>query len=289
MVIPLTDILTIVHLDVRISDMQTSGFHHPDLCLPVIRRRITEELVEALLWVLETSATGGRSMTWSHWFRTKPAYHAAVHRLRKAGLVVTRRDARGEIFMDLTDRAESGARPEMRPQRLWRRKWNGLWYVLAYDVPERQKENRNALRGFLLRVRMGCLQRSVWVTPHDIRPEFDDLARAAEIRRVAFLFEATNVLGRSDQDIVQSAWDFERLHDIQNWYCERCRETTQKALTGQLSAEQAADLVREVMSAYRLALAEDPLLPCSLWPPGYLGQDVYQLHRAFLRAVASRL
>ena len=42
---------------------------------------------------------------------------------------------------------------------------------------------------------MGCLQKSVWVSPRDIRPEHDDLVKGIRVNFYAYLFEATTVLG----------------------------------------------------------------------------------------------
>ena len=54
---------------------------------------------------------------------------------------------------------------ELRPEKFWNRKWDGIWYVLAYDVPEPQRSYRESLRRFLQRLRMGGLQGSGWVSP----------------------------------------------------------------------------------------------------------------------------
>ena len=49
---------------------------------------------------------------------------------------------------------------------------------------------RNVLRQFLKAQRMGCFQKSVWITPTDIRPQYADLKEAAAVEVFACLFEA---------------------------------------------------------------------------------------------------
>ena len=52
-------------------------------------------------------------------------------------------------------------------------KWDGYWRIIAFDIEEERKHNRNVFRAKL--VELGCrvLQKSVWITPHDISAELE--------------------------------------------------------------------------------------------------------------------
>lgn len=52
-------------------------------------------------------------------------------------------------------------------------KWDGYWRIIAFDIEEKRKHNRNIFRAKL--VELGCrvLQKSVWITPHDISFELE--------------------------------------------------------------------------------------------------------------------
>ena len=43
------------------------------------------------------------------------------------------------------------------------------------------------------------------------------------------------------------------------------------------------------IEAYRQVMWLDPLLPRALWPDGYLGPEVYALHRQLMDAIRARL
>lgn len=261
------------------------SFHNPDVSLTVLRRRVSEELLEALEYLLRVGVTGGRALLWHDWFRSDPAYLTALSRLRKAGLIVTKLGRGGEVLLDLVNPSTS-QRPWVRPESHWNRTWNGIWYVLVYDVPEKQRAYRDTLRHFLERQRMGCLQKSVWVTPRDIRPEYDDLCHAADVQRHSFLLESHTVLGRSEQDIVTRAWDFDRITTAQAWFCETCRKTLERLNSETLSSGILSTVTREEMAAYSAVMVEDPLLPSSLCPAGYIGKQTYRLHLEFMKTVS---
>ncbi|MBN1268962.1 MAG: hypothetical protein JXB04_05200 [Kiritimatiellae bacterium] len=269
--------------------MRFRPYHNPNLSLPVVRRRVSEEFLQLLMETGDVLATRGRCLTWSSCWDNRQAYGGVLRRLRKAGLVVERRGKDNEPMLTLTDKAASRVPIECRPERYWKYKWNGLWYVLTYDVPESNRAYRNVLRGFLTRLRMGWLHRSVWVTPRDIRPEYDDLVRGAAVGRYAFLLEAETVLGQSPLEVVEGAWDMDRLQQIQHWYHQVFAENLERLRTADVPEEELVELARDEMSAYLSAMQEDPLLPRVLWPPGYRGEAAYRLHKAFVREVARRL
>ena len=64
--------------------MAFRSFHHPDLSLPIVRRRIAEELLDLLFGVGEIVATRGRALTWSRSFPSRDSYNSAMYRLRQA-------------------------------------------------------------------------------------------------------------------------------------------------------------------------------------------------------------
>jgi len=259
--------------------MKSEWFHDPDISLPVIRRRVGEELLDLLVWYLAVSARRGWSWEWSHTFRDRAAYRVAVHRLKKKGLVVYEQQRARDVIIALSDEGEKHVRDVHRPHRRWRRKWNGIWYVLSYDIPEDDRSYRDALRGFLHRLQMGCLHRSVYVTPWDIRPEYDDLVKATGVDRYSFLFESRTVLGRDPRDVVTTAWDLSRLQEIHEWYLAAGKRILGTIRLDKLGRPALENLAREEMTAYVTAMQEDPLLPGALMPAGYRGRDVWEVHK----------
>ncbi|MBI2441806.1 MAG: hypothetical protein HYV35_10600 [Lentisphaerae bacterium] len=174
------------------------------------------------------------------------------------------------------------------PERFWNRRWNGRWYLLMYDVPERERRYRNVLNRFLTRMRMGSLQKSVFVSVHDIRPLFYDLDVAAAVAEYANLFEAQTVQGQSDAAVAARAWDFDRLREQQSKYLDACQARTRRP-TAPLSLPDVMAALRSELAGYREALAGDPLLPKALWPSDYLGPQVAAMFRRRMRRLIGRM
>lgn len=266
-----------------------SFFHHPDVSLPVLSRRISIELLEIFDVLSDCMSRGVWTMLSRSCYPSDTAYKNAVYRLRKKGLAVCRGSGGKEATMAITGKGESLLDDMHRPLRWWNRKWNGIWYVLMYDVPERRRKYRDAVRWFLRSMRMGRLQRSVWITPRDIRPEYDDLNQAGSLNDYAFLFESRTTLGRRTEDVVWRAWDFEGIEARQRWYLEAGGENLDRVTTREYKPETLFALAREEMSAYAAVMADDPLLPEELWPSGYCGKQVYDLHVRINREIGRRM
>lgn len=236
-----------------------------------------------------TVATRGHALAWTSCFPDRRAYYAACYRLRKAGLVAYRRDGGAVPVMYLTDAGESAVSPALRRHSPWPKSWDGLWRMLLYDVPEKDRAYRESLRAFLKRMRMGCLQRSVWITPRDIRPDFEDLQEAASVGDYAFLFESRTVLGQRAEVLVKTAWNMDELGRNQARYIEQNAERSDRVRSACCTPSDLANLARADTLSFLAAMDKDPFLPRPLWPRGYRGEEARRVHRLLGEEIARRL
>ena len=266
-----------------------SFFHHPRWSVPVVRRRTVDILVDMLGIYGDALATRGRSLLWQSLYESQKGYESAVHRLRKQGVIAYKSPANRTRILKLTE----GGRllsERYHPDRFWKRKWSGIWYVLMYDVEEDEKSFRDGLRRLLRRLRMGRLQKSVYITPRDIRPEYADLEKVYDMNYVSYLMETRMVLGQDPQEIVRRAWDWDAIDTAQMAYVEVTQDQTEWLCSlGPTAQEPIQTVAQEELVAYLTAVENDPFLPRSLWPPYYKGQRVYALHGRFVNAAQRAL
>lgn len=104
----------------------------------------------------------------------------AIQRATRRRLIVIRTTGRGPARVELTERGQALlAQRQLEGCAVTRpRRWDGRWRVLIFDVPEKRKHERDALRKMLQRLGFRYLQRSVWVYPFDCA-EIVALLRAA--------------------------------------------------------------------------------------------------------------
>jgi len=260
-----------------------------DLSGTVLRRRVGAELLNLLgIYGEIFFSLGERRFPAIEIFPTRAAYRAAVYRLKKAGLIVSE-ERDGTKHLALTDPAKAAMTALYSPDELWDTDWNGYWYLFLYDVPETSREYRDILRRFLKSQRMGCLQKSVYVTPRDIRPAFADLCDGADVGRYAYLFRSETVLGMDPMQVVGGAWPWEVLHRQHKWYHDTYVPKLEELCAGAFVGEELRCIAREEMQAYETVMMDDPLLPRDLLPQHYLGGAVLSIHQAFVSGVKASL
>ncbi len=269
--------------------MKWQAFHHPDISLPVIRRKACDDLMILLEEVTCLVLSRGASAIYGHCYPNPRAFNAAATRLQKRGFVAQGKTDGALPSLTLTPAGKQRLPPYFHPHDHWNRRWNKWWYVLMFDVPERERPYRDTLRRFLKKMHLGCLQKSVWVTPWDIRPEYADMDTAASVDSIAFLFEARTVLGYGNQSVVREAWDFNQINQIQELYIHFANKNLSLLETATPAESSLVQLLRMDSLAYAQAMLIDPLLPKELHPKEYAGPQVAELHHELIGRIAERL
>lgn len=268
--------------------MKTRFLHKAGVSPGILRRQVCAELVDLLGIAIEGVTTRGKAWTWNRSYPRMTAYHQALYRLRRDGLIALRDMRAGPPTLALTSEGQRHVSAEIMPERFWNQRWAGHWYILMYDVPERERRYRDALNRFLTRMRMGCLQKSVFVSVRDIRPLFYDLDIAAAVAEYANLFEARTVFGQSDASVVTRAWDFDRLRRMQGDYLDACQARMRRP-SDTIPFPAVLAGMRAELAEYREAMRTDPLLPKPLWPSDYLGPQVAAMFRRRMRRLAGKI
>lgn len=102
----------------------------------------------------------------------KKKFCSTFSRLKKQGLIkIINRN--GQIYISLTKEGKNKAgKYQIDNLAIKRpRKWDGKWRILIFDIEERHRERREALRGKLKQLSLFKLQDSVWVHPFDFQKE----------------------------------------------------------------------------------------------------------------------
>jgi phenylacetic acid degradation operon negative regulatory protein len=208
--------------------------------------------------------------------------------LETAGLVEHLGTEQGDDrLVRLTDAGRDSFWGTLDPEALWGRRWDGVWRMAMFDVPQARNALRVRMRRKLRDLRFGWLQNSVWVSPDPIADLLRALA-AEEISVESLLFmEGRPAGGETDAELVAGAWDFEQLARLHATYLKflETRPASPRVTKGGgwpvwLAAEERA---------WRAIVRHDPFLPAALLPRGYAGRTVWEARREILRTTAQAL
>lgn len=99
---------------------------------------------------------------------------ATFYRLKKEGCIRIRKKNH-QIYISLTEKGRKRAgRFQINHLVIKKQKrWDKKWRILFFDITDKQRIKREALRGFLKRLGLYQLQKSVWIHPYEFRDEID--------------------------------------------------------------------------------------------------------------------
>lgn len=107
-----------------------------------------------------------------------------LKRLQDRKLIDYRQLPDGKVKITLTKQGkEKTLMFDLDRMALPKQSWDGKWRLIVFDIPDRQKKAREALRQKIKDLGLYPLQKSVFITPYDCENEIDFICSIFEINR----------------------------------------------------------------------------------------------------------
>lgn len=192
----------------------------------------------------------------------------------------------GQLYLRLTPKGNTRVHRDFSLLSLASERWDGKWRVLFFDIEEVSKIRRNRLRSKLRELGFGMLQKSVWVTPHDILVDFYEFIQEMGLEENVFLIEGKELLAGDVKALARTVW---RLDELNEKYRELEREIgklkqlhatlndrtiTREAKSTAVLRQRLEKRKRTAKNAYVTLLSCDPHLPKELLPNDWSGERV---------------
>lgn len=103
-------------------------------------------------------------------------YYDTFYRLKKEGMINIEYVGK-QMYISLSEEGKKKAgKYKIDDLKILRpKKWDSIWRILIFDIKDKHKIKREALRGKLKEWNLFQLQKSVWVCPYDFQREVDIL------------------------------------------------------------------------------------------------------------------
>jgi DNA-binding transcriptional regulator PaaX len=107
-----------------------------------------------------------------------------IRNLYRSKLIKEEENSDGTFTYILTDRGKVKALTfHFREMKIEKKHWDGKWRVVIFDIPEKIKMSRNALRDKLKNLGFRELQKSVFIFPYECKDEIDFIIEFFKIRK----------------------------------------------------------------------------------------------------------
>jgi len=209
-------------------------------------------------------------------------FNHLVWRSIKTGYI-ERIEKQGEIFIRLTSQGNKKIIRDFPLFSLQNKKWDGKWRVVIFDIEEINRSARDGLRKKLKELGFGMLQKSVFISAHNVIKDMLEFIENVGLKDVVYTFEASNLATGAVKGLVNRVWNLDVLN-------QKYREIIEKIEDGYLTVEHdrvkmlndenrknKARLARTLREKYLIIALRDPFLPKELLPPDWFGYEAKKL------------
>lgn len=197
---------------------------------------------------------------------SEPSTRAALNRLTKRCLLVSSKRGRNTYY-GLSPRAEPLLRDTLKRIVAFGSQqaapWDGAWTIVAFSVPETQRQLRHSIRTSLRWLGFAALYDGLWVSPR--QEQHAALAALADLGVHSATVMRAEIDPRSTVQAL-SAWDLgalrRRYQEFEEDLCPMLRD----ARRGTLTASRALVQRTKVMDSWRSFPGVEPDLPVDLLP-----------------------
>jgi phenylacetic acid degradation operon negative regulatory protein len=197
---------------------------------------------------------------------SEPSTRAALNRLTKRELLVSSKRGRNTYY-GLSPRAVPLVRDTLKRIVAFgtdqATPWDGAWTIVAFSVPETQRQLRHSIRTSLRWLGFAALYDGLWCSPW--QEQEAALSLLAELGVDSATVMRAEIDRRSTVQAL-SAWDMDALKRQYSAFDQEFAPILDDAQRGILSASDALVQRTKVMDSWRSFLGVEPDLPADLLP-----------------------
>ena len=143
-----------------------------------------------------------------------------------------------------------------------KKRWDGLWRMLPYDIRETKRHQRNQLRVKLYELGFRQFQKSVYISPYPIEEEMNDFLKTLHLEGKVYVLLCKKILGVENRELARKLWQLDKLNKKYKRLFEKLRSLTDKRE------------LKKIKVKYLELLSEDPFFPQELLPQNWWGEKV---------------
>lgn len=190
----------------------------------------------------------------------KSSYVTSISQMLTTGNIDKKVDKHGKPYIILTTSGKKQFRRNFPLLTMQAKKWDGNFMIVIFDIPEKQRVERDRLRRKLKELGFGMLQKSVWISPYHFETDMNEFIHSNKLNKYVSVLTAKKLWINNLKDFSRKIW---KLRKIKSSYLKILKNPG-------ISFKKSLNLYIET-------LIQDPLLPNELLPDDWPRKKVLSL------------
>jgi len=177
----------------------------------------------------------------------------------------------GKVYLKLTRSGKNKTAKLFPLIDFQNRRWDKKWRLVIFDIQEIVKSKRERLRAKLKELGFGKLQKSVWLSPHDVLVDFSEFIKEQGFKDEVILLETADFFTPYIEDFIDRVWGIENLNEKYKDIFDELVLMEDK-ISDDNNHKKDKNEFNQIYQKFISLVLEDPFLPRELLP-----QDWYYL------------
>lgn len=149
-------------------------------------------------------------------------------------------------------------------------KWDGTWYLVSFDIPEKFRKKRDILRENLKVLGFGRLQDSLWISPYNFLGDVQKIIKENFLTPYIILAISNKVGQINSKNLAEKIWKLSKVHNKYQRFIDEFKNKENPSIS-------------KIYFKYHNILKEDPRLPKELLPVDWKGNEAYRIYLKIIK------
>ncbi len=237
--------------------------------------------------------TGSLIQLLKHLGMSEQAVRSVLSRMWKKGWLKRRRVGR-KSYYSLTKKSQellaAGAQRIFEPED---GEWLGKWYLVAYNIPESKRHQRNKLRRQLTWMGCGAFNTAIWISPWDVTTNVREVSERLGIDEYVQVFRARHLGFAEAQELVSRCWDLKLINSqyaafVRKYEPMLARDRARLEEWNEVDPAECFTTRFMLLHEYREFPFVDPHLPSELLPSDWLSVHAAELFKEYYALLTAK-
>ncbi|MFN4212751.1 MAG: CRISPR-associated endonuclease Cas2 [Microgenomates group bacterium] len=194
---------------------------------------------------------------------------------------ITKKVINGEVYLFLGTKGEKFLDELIPLIKFEEKKWDKIWRILIFDIPEKSRLVRDQLRKKIKDLGFARWQKSVYVTPHPITKEINEYLINKNLYPRCVCFEAKKLGEEDDREL---AYRIFRLKKIDEKYRSILKKINYlKKNSRKITKSDLKKEIKDLVGEFEQTILKDPFLPKELLPKDWKRKEAKEELKKLLK------